>query len=327
MVVAAEIPDIDVLWYFKNPVSGFAHHRGFTHTFLGVPFDAALTLVIIYLYWLARGKRKMAREIDDGSHLPWQQPRWGILFGFACIAGLSHLLLDYTNDYGLRPLDPLNWHWYSWDIVFIVEPVMTIVLIVGLLIPPLFRLINEEIESHEERRRPGGRGGAVFGLVCVLLLWGFRDFEHRGALAQMQTQLYQGAEPLRMSAIPEMVDLFHWHGVVETRNFFALFPVNSWTHEVDPHGEIQIFYKPEETPVTLAAKRSYLGRVYLDWAQYPMTEVEERAAPLGGYTVRIFDLRFYTPGRSPRRLGAVVELDRNLHVVDEYFESSRRASD
>ena len=43
--------------------------------------------------------------------------------------------------------------------------------------------------------------------------------------------------------------------------------------QVDPAGEMQTRYKPEETPVTLAAKRTYLGRVYLDWAQYPITEV------------------------------------------------------
>ena len=31
---------------------------------------------------------------------------------------------------------------------------------------------------------------------------------------------------------------------------------------------------PEETPVTLAAKKSYWGRAFLDWAQYPITEVK-----------------------------------------------------
>src|ERR1700679_213803 len=42
MVVAAEFPDIDTLWSLRGPVEGFQHHRGITHTFLGVPFEAAI---------------------------------------------------------------------------------------------------------------------------------------------------------------------------------------------------------------------------------------------------------------------------------------------
>jgi inner membrane protein len=91
--------------------------------------------------------------------------------------------------------------------------------------------------------------------------------------------------------------------------------VDSSTLEVDPDGALRIRYKPPETPATLAAKQSYLGRVYLDWAKYPLTETETRDQ---GYIVRFEDLRFDYPGRSGRPpLGAVVELDRNLKVVGE----------
>ena len=71
--------------------------------------------------------------------------------------------------------------------------------------------------------------------------------------------------------------------------------------------------KPEETPVTLAAKRSYLGRVYLDWAKYPVVETQEIES---GYIVRFRDLRYYDPNSTRRDLlGARVELDRSLNVV------------
>ena len=80
--------------------------------------------------------------------------------------------------------------------------------------------------------------------------------------------------------------------------------------------------KPEETPVTLAAKRSYLGRVYLDWAKYPVVETEEIES---GYIVRFRDLRYYDPNSSRRDLlGASVELDRSLNVVRESFGSRRQ---
>jgi inner membrane protein len=101
-------------------------------------------------------------------------------------------------------------------------------------------------------------------------------------------------------------------------------PVDSLIPDVDPRNEMRIRYKPEETPVTLAAKKSYLGRVYLDWAQYPITQTEK--LELAGYIVRFTDLRFEYPGRSGRNpLGGGVEMDVNLNVVREFMGQRSRA--
>jgi inner membrane protein len=101
--------------------------------------------------------------------------------------------------------------------------------------------------------------------------------------------------------------------------------VNSLAPEVDPEAQMQIHYKPEETPVTLAAKKTYLGRVYLSWAAYPLTETEQlRNDPVdntrAAYVVRFRDLRYGYPGRNSRApLGAMVFLTRDLQVVEEHF--------
>ena len=93
--------------------------------------------------------------------------------------------------------------------------------------------------------------------------------------------------------------------------------------------KLNIRYKPEETPITLAAKQSYLGRVYLDWAQYPITETEVLAPPEQGHIVYFQDLRFLQlPGLFSRRgtrrvLGAGVQLDRNLRPVADIFGSGK----
>jgi inner membrane protein len=113
--------------------------------------------------------------------------------------------------------------------------------------------------------------------------------------------------------------------VVETPAFFATMNVDSLAPEVDPEGQMQIHYKPEETPVTLAAKKTYLGRVYLSWAQYPITETEELQndpveSSRAAFLVRFRDLRYNYPGSSARAtLGATVLLTRDLQVVDERF--------
>ena len=307
VTLAAEAPDIDVIGRFKGSVFGFAHHRGFTHSFLGLILVSAATVGIVYLVWVLRG-----RKIKD-PNLP---PRWGLLFVFAYIAGLSHILLDFTNNYGVRPFWPFYERWYSWDIVFIVEPVILILLVAGLVLPSLFSLINREIGVRQ--KGPRGRIAATLALLGIVALWSLRDYEHRRAVNAMEARSYQGADAIRLSAYPNYWNPFRWYGVAETPNFFAQVLVDSTTPEVDPQSQMRIRYKPEETPVTLAAKKTNLGRVYLDWAQYPITETEQLAS--GGYIVHLRDLRYDYPGRVGRSpLGASVELDRELHEVREYF--------
>jgi inner membrane protein len=319
LTLAAEAPDLDIIGgIVRGPAFGFAHHRGFTHSFLGVPLDALVVVGFVYLLWRIRG-----RKIGD----PKLPPRWGLLFLYACLAGLSHILLDFTNNYGVRPFWPFSEKWYSWDIVFIVEPVMLAFLILGLVVPSLFGLIDKEIGAR--RHGPRGRIAAVLALAGIVLIWGLRDYEHRRAVSALEARTYNGADPLRASAYPKWIDPFHWDGVVETPAFFALAPVNSLAPEVDPEGRLEIRYKPEETPVTLAAKNSYIGRAFLDWAQYPITETETLQPPQQGSIVLFRDLRYAgiprsITGRGNRGgLSKAVELDQNLRVVGDVYDTAK----
>jgi inner membrane protein len=105
---------------------------------------------------------------------------------------------------------------------------------------------------------------------------------------------------------------------VETQDFFQMAPVDSSSGEVDPLNIDVVRYKPEETPVTLAAKRSRLGRVYLDWARYPLVTVEMLEG--GRYHVQFEDLRFESAEsvaqhKRPTLAGYVV-LDPQLRVEE-----------
>jgi inner membrane protein len=317
MVLAAEAADLDVLWAFKGPIAALQHHRGITHTFLGAPFVAAATVGFVYLLYLWRGPSGKPRILR--SKLP---VRWDYLYWLALIAALSHILLDYTTAYGIRMFAPFNWRWYSWDIVFIVEPVMLLALIAGLVLPSLFGLINQEIGARS--KGPRGRAGAIFALVCVVLIWGVRDYQHRRALNAMGALLYQGAVPVRMGAYPYWVNPFRWHGVVETENFFQSVPVNSLAPEVDEQGEAHTYFKPEETPATQAAKASYFGRVYLDWAVFPLTQTEQLQGAFKGYLVRFEDLRFeYPEMRGRGNLGGWVLVGPDMRVQEEGTNSRK----
>jgi inner membrane protein len=320
MTLAAEAGDIDMVCYWKDSTFGFAHHRGSTHTFAGVPLVAALVVGLVWI--LDRMRQRLSKHPERRAerlrrrHLP-EKPRWWLLYGLAVIACLSHILLDFTNNYGVRPFEPFSYRWFAWDIVFIYEPLLYVFLLGGLILPGLFSLINEEVGSRPQK--PRGTAGAVVALALVAGLWGFRDFEHRRALAAMNSRVYQGVDAIRTSAFPYPANPFHWAGVAETDTFFENVEVNSLSGEVDPKERGVVRYKPEETSVTLAAKSSNLGRVYLDWARYPLVEVETFEDPAKHYEVRFMDLRFFYPDQDRRPLRATVELDGELRVIDEWW--------
>lgn len=309
MVLAAEAPDLDAVSYLGGGVSGLQHHRGITHSLLGAPFIAAITVGVVY------GIYRLLLKSGRQTKLP---PNWKLLYGYAILGSLSHILLDFTNNYGVRPFAPFNPRWYSWDIVFIVEPLILGVLVFGLVLPGLFSLVTEEIGARKAQFR--GRGGAIFALVCFAAVLFVRDFEHRKAVNALKAITYHDEDPIRISAFPTSINPFAWNGVVETRDFFESVAVNSNAGEIDPQQNAVVRYKPEETPVTMAAKKSRLGQVFLDWAQYPFVETE-RLPDSGGYTVQFMDLRFTSNSTRRRRsiLGGAVVLDPKLNVVEMYM--------
>lgn len=307
LVLGSEFPDVDLVSALGGSVSYLQHHRGITHSFLGAPFVAAGTLATVY------GFHRFLRWRGRTPKLP---PNWRLLYLYALLAALLHIFLDFTNSYGVRPFVPFHPRWYSWDIIFVIDPLILGILILALIVPALLGLVSEEIGVHKS---PRGRGAAIFALACYAALIYGHDFEHRRAVNLLQSVTYADQDPLRLSAYALSLNPFVWSGVVETRNFFESTLVVPRAGQVDPENNAVIRYKPEETPVTLAAKKSWLGQVYLDWAQYPLLETDR--LPDQGYRVRFMDLRFArisSSGQPPPLTGYVI-LDSKLHVVDEYI--------
>lgn len=312
VVLASEAPDGDFATAIGGSVSYLQHHRGITHTLVGAPFVAAVVLAIVYCIYrllLRRGRP------------PKLAPNWKLLYLYAVIAAVVHIFLDFTNSYGVRPFAPFNWKWYSWDILYIVDPVILAVLVLSLAIPGLLGLVSEEIGA---RKSPRGRAAAIFALVCFAAVIYVRDFEHRRAVNLLESMTYADQDAVRVSAFPTMLSPFSWNGVIETRNFFELMHVVPRAGQIDPEGTARPIYKPEETAVTEAAKKSRLGRVYLDWAQYPLVEAV-RLADNQGYRVKFADLRFRRPDDPSQGsvLTGYVELDPKLNVVEMYVGRPR----
>jgi inner membrane protein len=315
LVLAFEAPDIDSVTYIGGSITGLEHHRGITHSLIGAPFLAGAVVALVYgIHRWRSSRQKIVAEGPSGSTFPKLAPNWKILYGYALLGALVHLFQDFTNNYGVRPFAPFSEKWYSWDIVFIVDPIMLLAMFLALVLPGLMALVSEEIGSRKPQFR--GRGAAIFALICVGAVILVRDFEHRRAMNALNARTYRGEDPLRASAFPKPINPFSWNGVVETQDFFQMTPVDSGSGEIDPQNMAVVRFKPEDTPVSLAAKKSRLGRVYLDWAQYPLVTVEKLEG--GRYQAQFEDLRFESAEgvaqhRRPTLAGYVV-LDQQLRV-------------
>jgi inner membrane protein len=322
-VIAAEAADLDVLWSLAGPVESFKHHRGMTHTFLAAPLVAAAVVGGAWLYDRSRQALQARRlaKFDSGpvpdqntentpgqkvkappASVPALQPaRWGWLYLTALLAALSHLLLDWTNNYGVRPFFPFNARWYAGSFVFIAEPVLWLLLGLAMLMPWVLGLADQEIGA---RRKPfRGRGWAIFALSGMVLLWGWRWLEHDRALALLAHEQLGRQPAQRVAVEPYPVNPYRWHALVETADAFQTAEVNTGAGTVDSDPQTDLLFKPTQTDAVRAAKQTPLGQVYLDWGQWavvrdlgpvsaPGLDVPQLPPGRRWTTVQFTDLRF-----------------------------------
>ena len=291
LVIAAEAPDLDMLWGIRGPVAALQHHRGFTHSLVAAPLMALGVVGLTAL--VAAGWGQLRRKKTPPSH----RIHWGWLWFGALLADLSHLALDYSNSYGLRPFLPFNGHWYAESILSIFDPWILAVLVLALLIPGILKLTDQEIGDRRKRFR--GRGWAWAALIFMVLYASVRNAEHLHAEALLNHGSYTTANIQRIAAEPTMTSPFHWIGLIETAKAYRIARINTLRNQV--RFSPVILYKPPVTPAVAAAKKSYLGRVYLNWAKWPvvrdMGEIAIPGAPppprgSHWHAVRFLDLRY-----------------------------------
>lgn len=134
LVIGANLPDIDVPAAFTE--YGLAFRRGVTHGILALvvlPFLLTGGL-LLWARW-----RKAERDIV---------PRQLLLL--SALAILTHPTLDWMNTYGMRWLMPFDGTWSYGDSLFIIDPWLLLLLLLGWL-------------SGRWARRTGGEGGARNG--------------------------------------------------------------------------------------------------------------------------------------------------------------------
>lgn len=272
-LLGAEVPDIDIVTRLSSDLDYLSLHRGPSHSLWGMALLAGLITLFI-------------RRIFPAVNL-------ARTYGYALAAIVVHVFLDLLTSYGTQVFYPWNLTKYSWDILMIVDPLIIMILGLGLYFA--------RVHSVQRRR-------FLWGAVMLVGLYiGGRIWVHHDLYHQVVTSLGTDYALKRVSVLPPVVGISNWNFIVETENSMFLGNVDLnrgvTTREVLP--------KPQVDPVVTAAMRAPAAEVFLGFARHPYLTYEK----LGDrYLVKIVDMRYQVRNRSPFMV--VVQLDRNLNVID-----------
>ena len=268
LVAAANIPDIDIVTLSRGTLTYFENHRGITHALAVAPLIALLPMLLA----CAIGRTFRG---------------WKAAYVLSLIGVASHLLLDWTNTYGVRLLLPFSTRWLRLDLNGLIDMWVWAVLLLACLGPLIGKLVSSEIGA-----KPGsGRGLAIFALAFIPVYDFGRYLIHQRALETLNSRIYQGEAPLRVAAFPaSSANPFEWTGWVEEPAFVERFPLNLLS-DFDPSSGT-VIYKPEPSPALEAARQAYVVQRFLDFAQFPLWRVTPLADPEGAHRVEVRDWRF-----------------------------------
>jgi inner membrane protein len=174
--------DLDLLIHMpSDALGGLTYHRHFTHALAFIP-AGALIAALPFIFWPGfRGRR------------------WWVLLASG-LAYATHGLLDACTSWGTLLWWPFSEARVAWDIMGIIDPVFTLVLLAGLAWSVLAR-----------RRRVAS---AAFGISLLYLGLGFVQHQRAAAvqrqLAQMRAQRIE-----RGRVLPSPLNLILWRSIYE----------------------------------------------------------------------------------------------------------------
>jgi inner membrane protein len=180
--LSAFAPDADVfIRSAADPLLAIEHHRGFTHALAFAPIGAAVVAAL----WLTRPA--------------WRnRSRWLTLWSCCIAAYLTHPLLDAATSYGTQLLWPFSNSRAGWDVISIIDPPFTFVLLLGLI----FALVRQNAQP------------TLISLALCLGYIGLGAVQHaRAQNAQRQLAASRGHTIERFEVMPTLANNLVWRAL------------------------------------------------------------------------------------------------------------------
>jgi len=259
LVLASNLPDIDIVLEARSEAAYLLFHRGLTHSLVGL---VILPLVLAAGLWWAYGGRT----------------RFGWL-ALVCGCGVAlHLLYDVVTSWGTMLLYPFSSTRYALDWLFIVDFVTWALPIAVLLV---------------SRRQPELARTAVVAWMLALMVYGASAaLAHRKAIAELVgAERAIGRATGEAFAFPRLGAPWRWIGVAvapshEAEPRIAMYRVRGLPPRVTLTGRVDRSFNDPWVSAALATRS---GQAYLWWARVPVATVGRAD---GEVTVTLNDLRY-----------------------------------
>lgn len=244
------LPDLDAFIDHGDPISNMTLHRGNSHALFW------LTLAAPVIAWLiARWHRETA-----------QWPRWALAVWLALV---THPLLDLMTVYGTQLLRPFTDHPYGIGSIFIIDPLYTVPLLVGL---------GGALFSQQPRALRWNAAGLM--LSTAYLGWSFAAQQHVEGIAR-EALHRQGLQAERLLVTPTAFNTVLWRVVTITPEGYA----EGFRSLLDEGAGMQ-FDRFERGEALYAPLRDGWHVRRLAWFSHGFFKLERR-----GSEVRMSDLR------------------------------------
>lgn len=308
LIVSGLAPDLDYASYLAGPEAFLRFHRTALHSIAG----AAVTAGAVAAAFCVADRRLPPRK---KVQVKAKAPLTFLAALATCAVGVTgDILLDLASGVGVQLLWPFYGHWSAWDLVTSFDLWILVLLILGLLLPLLLRLVNEEVG---DRRR--GRGSSTAGVVTLVLIAGYLGTLanlHSRAIDLLLSREYHGRVALSAGAFPEPSAPLDWYGVVVTDDTIEEVEVPLGAgQEFDPSRSVT-HYKPDESPALEAGERTAAAERFLTYARFPLATVQRAE---GDYRFEIRDLRFAPDNTEPANIFVRVDLSGDLDVRRQGF--------
>lgn len=187
--IAGMSPDLDVLIRSANDsLLALEYHRHFTHSLFFIPFGGLICALILH---------------------PLLGKRWGARFAQTllwCVLGVaSHGLLDSMTSYGTQLLQPFSNKRIAWDIVSIIDPLVTLPLLACIL-----------LSAFKNTRRY-----TMIAIAWITLYFGFSFYQQQNALAAGEKLAQsRGLNLQKIEAKPSFANIFVWKVIATTQDAY-----------------------------------------------------------------------------------------------------------
>ena len=308
LVTAGVSPDLDYASYLAGPGAFLRLHRTLFHSLAG---GAVLACAIAAAFYVLDKKWPQSHVAQDKKYPPLSF--WAALA--VCAIGIAgHILLDVASGVGVQLLWPFRLGWYRWNLDGNLDPWILLLLVAGLLLPLLFRLVNEEVGDRRKGR--GGSRAATVTLILVVAYFGWRWHLHDQAVNLLMSREFHNRIALSAAAFPDETSPFDWRGVAVTDNTVEDLNVSlAPSADYDPDRS-RTHFKPDDSAVLEAGRKTADAQRFLTYAAMPAATV----TPLeDGYRFEIHDMRFASDDLDPANIFVRVDFDSHLRIRSQQF--------